>query len=259
MSDEARAWAKRQAVKSIAAKSVLNALAGYADADGQAWPKLSTLAEVTGMSQRHVRRQLEKLETDGLLTRDEQYRQSGGNTSNLYTLAIPGEQLVGGDRADAGVRPLSAPGGQSCPTVGTSSETSTSDEVSGACARAVGVAAASDPAPWKPHSQAVAVPPKGLPGAAGAEEQARWVQAQQSAPRCEASKWLAGAYVGALGKTIYLVVLSDTGADELCRNRNDWSVLSAAWRRRDPLGRSLQLVGRKTFAELVTSPQAGAA
>lgn len=98
MSDEARAWAKRQRGLSVAEKSVLNALAGYADADGEAFPKISTLAEVTAMSGRHVQRQLGKLEDRGLLQRFERMREGdGGQTSNLYRFAMPRDQLVGGE------------------------------------------------------------------------------------------------------------------------------------------------------------------
>jgi len=132
MSDDARAWARRQLINSIAAKSVLNALAGYADADGLAWPKLSTLAETTGMSVRHVRRQLERLERDGFIRRQERLRPRGGNTSNLYKLAMPERELIGRSGPDGSVRPLPAPGGQSCPPQRTSVETSSSDELSGA-------------------------------------------------------------------------------------------------------------------------------
>lgn len=102
MSDEARTWAKKVAGIKIAEKSVLNALAGYADADGKAWPKVSTLATVTSMSGRHVIRIINRLTEKGLLRREPRWREAGGNTSNTYWLAMPEEELVG-ERSDTGV------------------------------------------------------------------------------------------------------------------------------------------------------------
>jgi len=65
MSLEARNWARRIGGLSIAAKAVLMALADHADAEGKAWPKLQTLAEITSMTERHVRRQIGVLEGRG--------------------------------------------------------------------------------------------------------------------------------------------------------------------------------------------------
>ncbi|MDR6625013.1 helix-turn-helix domain-containing protein [Caulobacter segnis] len=62
MSLEARNWARRIGGLSIAAKAVLMALADHADSEGKAWPKLKTLAEITSMTERHVRRQIGVLE-----------------------------------------------------------------------------------------------------------------------------------------------------------------------------------------------------
>jgi len=108
MSDEARAWAKRVKGLRIPTKAVLNALADYADADGWAWPKISTLAEVTGMSEAYVRRQLVILEgrdpanpmqppdpERALLEKIPRFHQNGGQTSNLFRLKMPRDQLAG--------------------------------------------------------------------------------------------------------------------------------------------------------------------
>lgn len=119
MSDEARTWAKRIGGLPIAAKSVLNALAGYADADGMAWPKMRTLAEVTCMSARNVRRQIERLEREGLLRRLPNFRdadgENGAQSSNRYLLDIPSEQLVGGEPSEGARTDASGGGGQLCP------------------------------------------------------------------------------------------------------------------------------------------------
>ncbi len=88
MSLEARNWARRIGGLSIAAKAVLMALADHADAEGKAWPKLKTLAEITSMTERHVRRQIGVLEERGLLAREDRFRRDGGQTSNIYRLAI---------------------------------------------------------------------------------------------------------------------------------------------------------------------------
>lgn len=88
MSLEARNWARRIGGLSIAAKAVLMALADHADAEGKAWPKLKTLAEITSMTERHVRRQIGVLEGRGLVIREDRFRKDGGQTSNIYRLAI---------------------------------------------------------------------------------------------------------------------------------------------------------------------------
>ncbi len=88
MSLEARNWARRIGGLPIAAKAVLMALADHADADGKAWPKLKTLAEITSMTERHVRRQICVLEGRGLVMREDRFRKDGGQTSNIYRLAI---------------------------------------------------------------------------------------------------------------------------------------------------------------------------
>lgn len=88
MSLEARNWARRIGGLSIAAKAVLMALADHADAEGKAWPKLKTLAEITSMTERHVRRQIGVLEGGGLVMREDRFRKDGGQTSNIYRLAI---------------------------------------------------------------------------------------------------------------------------------------------------------------------------
>lgn len=88
MSLEARNWARRIGGLSIAAKAVLMALADHADAEGKAWPKLKTLAEITSMTERHVRRQIGVLEGRGLVMREDRFRKDGGQTSNIYRLAI---------------------------------------------------------------------------------------------------------------------------------------------------------------------------
>lgn len=102
MSLEARNWARRVGGLSIAAKAVLMALADHADAEGKAWPKLKTLAEITSMTERHVRRQIGVLEGRGLVVREDRFRKDGGQTSNIYRLAI--ERPTGGrepaDRSD---------------------------------------------------------------------------------------------------------------------------------------------------------------
>lgn len=64
---------------------VLNAIARYTDASGQAWPKMQTLAEDTGIARPHVARAVGRLEQAGLLTRQNPTR-GGRGRPNLYTL-----------------------------------------------------------------------------------------------------------------------------------------------------------------------------
>lgn len=104
MSLEARNWARRIGGLSIAAKAVLMALADHADAEGKAWPKLKTLAEITSMTERHVRRQIGVLEGRGLVMREDRFRKDGGQTSNIYRLAIERPTPAGPPPKDSAIR-----------------------------------------------------------------------------------------------------------------------------------------------------------
>lgn len=152
MSSEALTWAKKISGVGIAAKSVLLALADYADHEGACFPSMRTLSRVTDMSERHVRRIIARLEDQGLVVRDVRCRKDQGQTSNQYRLQLEDADQVAPENGtatprtpesappDTGVRPPSAkevrpprtpesaPPGQLCPPLRTPLEPFSSDE-----------------------------------------------------------------------------------------------------------------------------------
>ena len=88
MSVEAIHWAKDISGLSMLEGAVLNALAVHADRrTGEAWPSQSRIAEICRCTVRSVQRAIKSLEAKGLLTRSSRYRDDGGRTSDLITLA----------------------------------------------------------------------------------------------------------------------------------------------------------------------------
>jgi hypothetical protein len=63
-------WAKAQTVKGGPLRSVLNAIADHANADGECFPSIARLAEVTGFATRTVQNKIVELEALGLLKRE---------------------------------------------------------------------------------------------------------------------------------------------------------------------------------------------
>lgn len=57
-----------------------------ANKDGTCYPAIPTIARDTGLSVSTVRRALEDLRKEGLLTSRKRYRKNGGDSSNLYIL-----------------------------------------------------------------------------------------------------------------------------------------------------------------------------
>lgn len=172
MSLEARNWARRIGGLSIAAKAVLMALADHADSEGKAWPKLKTLAEITSMTERHVRRQIGVLEGRGLLVREDRFRKDGGQTSNVYRLAIE-RPAAGRERTDMseppkGPPPKDPPGrgrGTTKTAQGTPPEPSSSDKEERADTEVPNARAAFDQVfdAWKAVSPARLSRPRALP------------------------------------------------------------------------------------------------
>ena len=58
----------------------------FASETGECWPRVSTLAEVIGCSERTAKRALRKLEAEGWIIRQRRYRKGGGQRSSLYRL-----------------------------------------------------------------------------------------------------------------------------------------------------------------------------
>lgn len=88
MSIEAVSWALRQTAGSPGTKTLLIALANYADAKGRAWPSQRHLAKILECSVRTIRTQLDRLEDSGFVERESRWRQDGGRHSDVFTLAL---------------------------------------------------------------------------------------------------------------------------------------------------------------------------
>lgn len=97
------AWARGIKTGSATVKSVLLAVANYADEEGVCWPSHRQLCEDTELSRNSVIRALEQLENLGLLHREGRYRDDGSRTSDLITLDL------GASASVASPRPTVAP------------------------------------------------------------------------------------------------------------------------------------------------------
>ena len=109
MSWKASAWAKEQRLGSPAAKSILQCLADYADADSaECWPSQPKLAEDAEVSERTVREWLQRLEEWGLIGRERRSRANGARAADLIMLRLDARVTDGAERlregrgADAG-------------------------------------------------------------------------------------------------------------------------------------------------------------
>lgn len=85
MSTKARKWAWEQG-DSLSIRLVLLALAWHSNSDGVSWVKHETLAKMTGLSVKTVRRRLYELEDAGLILVLPRKRDNGTQTSNEYRL-----------------------------------------------------------------------------------------------------------------------------------------------------------------------------
>lgn len=100
MSVEALTWAKKVRLPEppkdahtsrLSAKAILMSLADYADADGIAYPSVTTIADETEQSQRAAQYALKWLESVGLIERQPRFRTPNGRqTSNVYVLPMRG-------------------------------------------------------------------------------------------------------------------------------------------------------------------------
>lgn len=82
-------------------KLILFALANWADTNGFAYPGQESLAEIAELSERSVRRCIDRLEAAGLLTKARRWRPSGARTSDAYQLHLL--------KSDAPVGQINAP------------------------------------------------------------------------------------------------------------------------------------------------------
>jgi ribosomal protein L44E len=93
MSNEAITWAYRQDITN-GAKFVLVALADMADEAHSCYPGQAKLAQMTGQSERTVRRQLAELEIAGYITRARRFDKAGHRTSDRYKLPVDADVLA---------------------------------------------------------------------------------------------------------------------------------------------------------------------
>lgn len=87
MSYQAINWAYDAAVSGTA-KSVLVALANFADEEGSCFPSQTRISHMTGTSERTVRRAITHLEAVGLLSKTTRYGGVDGRKSNRYMLHL---------------------------------------------------------------------------------------------------------------------------------------------------------------------------
>lgn len=88
MSVEALTWALKQDTGGSGTKLVLLLLANYADAEGVSWYSQKYLAEVGELTKRTITTNLKKLETAGLLVREERARKDGSRSTDICRLRM---------------------------------------------------------------------------------------------------------------------------------------------------------------------------
>jgi DNA-binding transcriptional ArsR family regulator len=79
-------WAWRQPLANPTRKLVLLKLADAANDDGVCWPFVGTIARDVGVSVRSVERHVAALREAGLVDAEQQYRDDGSKTFNVYRL-----------------------------------------------------------------------------------------------------------------------------------------------------------------------------
>lgn len=79
-----------------ASLAVYIALCSFADDDGQCFPSLSTLAKTTGYAIASVRRSIDDLLEQGLITKTARKRPNGSQTSNYYQIEVCSPVSMGG-------------------------------------------------------------------------------------------------------------------------------------------------------------------
>ncbi|MCM1062489.1 MAG: helix-turn-helix domain-containing protein [Eubacterium sp.] len=60
-----------------------------ANKDGSCYPAINTIAQDLKISKSTVKRALTDLEKEGYISHERRYRQSGGNSSNIYFVTHP--------------------------------------------------------------------------------------------------------------------------------------------------------------------------
>ncbi|MDL2248993.1 helix-turn-helix domain-containing protein [Tyzzerella sp. OttesenSCG-928-J15] len=68
------------------AKCVYMYLRDRANSEGKCFPAIKTIASELNIGKTTVKRALNELATNGIISKEERFRENGGNSSNLYTL-----------------------------------------------------------------------------------------------------------------------------------------------------------------------------
>lgn len=68
------------------ARTVYMYLKDHADSRGQCWPGIKTIAAELGLSRSTVKRALDDLCREGLISKEPRWRENGSLSSNLYTV-----------------------------------------------------------------------------------------------------------------------------------------------------------------------------
>lgn len=92
MSVQAIGWALAQTVGASSAKSVLVAIANYADENGQCWPSQGRIAADTELTDRSVRTAMALLEEKGFIRRVERRRPDGSRATDTIILITQPEK-----------------------------------------------------------------------------------------------------------------------------------------------------------------------
>lgn len=121
MSNRAITWAFNQDIRNSSAKFVLVVLADHADEAWSCYPGQATIARMTGMSERSVRRALEWLEEQGFITRERRSDARGRRTSDRYHLRPAARMSDGHELGEHGECPAcghrpDCPEGEGAPT-----------------------------------------------------------------------------------------------------------------------------------------------
>ena len=104
---EYRKWAWEQKIKPSNRKFVLICLSEFADEKGSCFPKIETLAKLTGQGKSTVRDHLKALEDDGFITRERLRFRDG--TLAQYRYFIQCQKSGLGNSTSASFAPSPAP------------------------------------------------------------------------------------------------------------------------------------------------------
>ncbi|MCA6269180.1 helix-turn-helix domain-containing protein [Phenylobacterium sp.] len=115
MSVGALDWAFKVEDVTSPEKLVLLALANFANNQNQSWASQSTMAKMTALTTKTIRKALASLEASGLITRQERHREDGSRSTDLITLNVAQTASGGGELRSGGGEPPSGGVGNDVP------------------------------------------------------------------------------------------------------------------------------------------------